>query len=109
MGLNLSPEDMEKVQNNAIERYYDVVEAVRPWEARQNGTQEQPDGKDWREQYIEAFGWDPSDPEFKEWEAQQIKAFDDERQKRLTKVEVDENSLDAAMQRAHERRLERRK
>ena len=72
---NLTPDSFAKVQDSARECYYDVIGALQPWEGQSYKARMKHEFRDYRQQYIDAFGVDPADPAFKAWEAAHIAAL----------------------------------
>lgn len=74
---SLSEESFSKSQESARERFFDLVGCWRPWEGKSYLHRKQAEFKDYRQQYIDAFGCDPHSPEFKAWEAGQIRQLEE--------------------------------
>jgi hypothetical protein len=94
----LTDESFDKKQEAAVEIYHDIVGSVRPWEGGYV-KQKQAEIKTARQDYIEAFGVDPSSPEFLAWEAERIAAIRAE----------NEQTVETAEQQVMRRMRERRK
>ena len=64
----------DRAFKHTTEAYHDLLGVVTPWQGRTYEERMQRVLRSDRQDYIDAFGVDPSDPAFKRWEADQIAA-----------------------------------
>ena len=104
---NLKEEALQETAQTLLERFYDIVGAVRPWEGRSYEARKRSEISDYRQQYEEAFGWDPTDPAFKEWEAERLEAGRKAQEAKRAKIGQNDQKLFEAQRKARERRKRR--
>ena len=105
---SLSNDSFQAAQKDALEAFYDLLGAIRPWEGSSFEDRKGKEFSDYRENYKAAFGWDPYSDEFKEWEAEQIKKYREERQQRQLDQEAEDAPFQNALKRVLERQQERK-
>ena len=69
---NLTEECFSRMQEQAQAAYYRVINTARPWDKQSSLAQRKKEFINYRQQYIDVVGVDPSDPVFQAWQAQRI-------------------------------------
>lgn len=105
---NLTEESFKQAQKDVQESFYDLLGTVKPWEGESFDDRKRQEFSDYREDYKQAFGWDPLSEEFKEWEANQIRKYREERVERQAEADAETAPFDAAMKRVLERQQKRK-
>jgi Na+-transporting NADH:ubiquinone oxidoreductase subunit NqrC len=106
----LSEESFTRVQRRCSNDFYDLVGVLEPWRGINSANIQQYQLDRSRQEYIAAFGVDPSTQEFKEQEQQDLAKWRADRDAALARAAAPENRMNEqhaqAVSRAQQRRQE---
>jgi hypothetical protein len=70
---SLTEDSFKKSQEQAQDSYHDLIGRIKPWQGKDFISRKKREMTDYRQQYIDAWGVDPTDPAFKTYEVEAIK------------------------------------
>jgi hypothetical protein len=72
---SLTEESFKKAQQSAQDAFHDYVGRLKPWQGKDFKDRKNREVTNYRQAYVDAFGFDPADPAFKEWEAKALEQY----------------------------------